>query len=321
MIGQRSKAAAFSLGDAVAADQPTGVIFDIKRYALHDGPGIRTTFFLKGCPLTCAWCANVEGIHSEKEVWLVPGHCIRCGTCVESCPESAAVLTDNAPMIDRSRCTRCAECVETCPTNTRAALGQPMSVAEVIKQLERDRLFFDESEGGVTFSGGEPLMQHAFLLACLQACHKRDIHTAVDTSGAAATEAILAIAEYADLFLYDLKLMDDERHRALVGVSNQLIHENLRQLVVGGKRVWVRVPLIPGINDDDENLDRLADFVLSLSPHPPVFLLPYHRIGSDKYDRLGRTYTLPNIEPPSKAHVETIAKRLSDQQLDVKIGG
>jgi len=203
-------------------------------------------------------------------------------------------------------------------------IGKSINLGALMTELARDRLFYDESGGGVTFSGGEPLMKGAnleFLLACLAACGEEGYHRAVDTSGYAPRETVLAVAERADLLLYDLKLMDDASHRHYVGVGNRLILENLEALSKRGSNVWVRVPLIPGVNDDEENLQATARFVASLAKPYPVHLLPYHKVGGDKYRRLGNRYALSHLEPPPKEHASAIAERMRELGLAVKIGG
>ena len=306
----------------VAADrEPRGVIFDLKRYALHDGPGIRTTVFLKGCPLTCPWCANAEGRSAAPEVQLNGERCIRCQACAAACPQGAVSVGDDGVAIDRAHCAQCGACATACPSEALRLVGESVSVDELVARVERDRLFFDESGGGVTFSGGEPLAQPEFLVHCLRACRQRELHTAIDTSGAAAAETLTAVAPHADLFLFDLKLLDTARHAALVGVPSELVLENLRWLVANGNSVWVRVPLIPGVNDDDENVAALADFVSALSPTPPVYLLPYHRIGQSKRRRLGQPDPIDAVSPPMDAQMTEIAARLSSTGLTVRIGG
>lgn len=311
----------FGTGTRMARNGHTGVIFNTQRYALHDGPGIRTTVFFKGCPLACDWCANPEGRNAAPDVFLTPGRCIRCGACVRVCPAAAVTLDAAGVTTDRTRCTRCGACVDACPAEARSRADETVTVDELMARVERDRVFFDTSGGGVTFSGGEPLAQAAFLERCLAACREREIHTAVDTSGAAAAETLDAVAALADLFLYDLKLMDDARHREHTGVSNVPILDNLRRLVADGHAVWIRVPLIPGLNDDPANLDALATFVGDLNPVPPVCLLPYHRLGGDKADRLGQPSTLASVRPPTAEAVAAAVERLSARGLNVKIGG
>jgi pyruvate formate lyase activating enzyme len=309
------------MGPWNADREVNGIVFDIKRYAIHDGPGIRTTVFFKGCPLRCAWCQNPESRAPAAQLSIVAGRCIRCGACLDVCPNAPGTAPDSAAPIDRGACRQCGACVEACPTGARSMAGRRLSVAQLIDEVERDRIFFDESKGGVTFSGGEPLFQADFLLACLAECKSRGLHTALDTCGYAPAETMLAAAAQTDLFLYDLKLMDDGRHVDLVGVSNKTILENLRTLDQRGARLWIRIPLIPEFNDDAENLQATAAFVKSLKGPPPVHLLPFHRVGRDKYSRFAIPYETEDTQPPTRAHVSRIAAQLAAQGLEVRIGG
>ena len=293
-----------------------GLIFDIKRYAIHDGPGIRTTVFFKGCPLKCEWCQNPESRDTAAQLAIVASRCIRCGACVNVCPNEG-----NPAAPDRLNCRRCGACAEACPSGARTLLGRRLSISELIEEVAKDELFFDESDGGVTFSGGEPLLQPDYLRECLNACRQRGYHTAIDTSGYAPAEVFGEIAELGDLFLYDLKLIDDHRHREFVGVSNELILANLRKLCERGAEVWIRIPIVPGINDDEDNLAATAELASSLKGHPPVHLLPYHRIGSDKYGRLGIPYSMEWIAPPTAVRMSEIAAQFSTMGLEVRIGG
>lgn len=298
-----------------------GIVFDITRYAIHDGPGIRSTVFFKGCPLSCPWCHNPESRAAMPELCLTPQRCVNCGACVQACPHGAIAPHEEVLNTDTGKCARCGTCVEACPSGARRMAGHEMSVAEVLAEVEKDRIFYDESHGGVTFSGGEPLMQADFLRACLEACRQRGYHTTLDTCGYARIETVLSVAATTNLVLYDLKLMDDARHRQYAGVSNAPILDNLRALDARGHALWIRVPLIPGINDDDDNLSATAAFVQSLRTRPPLHLLPYHRAGSDKYQRFGKRYTMAGTPPHTRERLAEIAGRLAALGLDVKVGG
>jgi len=298
-----------------------GIIFDIEKFSIHDGPGIRTTVFFKGCPLSCEWCHNPESQALERERWFWERRCIRCGACVEACTHGAISLSGDSVITDDARCVVCGDCAQVCQAEAREIVGRRVTVAEVMAEVEKDIVFYDESGGGVTFSGGEPLMQPDFLRALLYSCEEQEIHTAVDTSGLAAWKTLQSISEHVDLFLYDLKLMDDEKHRRFTGVSNDLILSNLRALTSQGSAITVRVPIIPGVNDDDENILRTGEFVASLPRVPSVSILPYHKAGADKYARLNKTYALPQTQSPSDERMAEIAALLQSIGLTVKVGG
>ncbi|MCL4394349.1 MAG: glycyl-radical enzyme activating protein [Chloroflexi bacterium] len=299
----------------------SGIVFDIQRFSIHDGPGIRTTVFLKGCPLSCWWCHNPESQSTRPELMFREHRCIRCGSCLTTCPEDAISKDGDAVLTDLTKCTVCGDCVQVCQTEAREIVGREMTVEQVMQEIEKDVAFYDESRGGVTFSGGEPLMQAPFLVALLRACREREIRSAVDTSGLASWKTLERVADLADLFLYDLKLIDETRHRNFTGVSNELILSNLRALARNGRSVAVRMPLIPGINDDEHNLEQLARFVLSLDHPPQVSLLPYHKAGADKYARLHKPYALGDTEPPTEERATELADRLQGYGLTVRIGG
>ena len=240
---------------------------------------------------------------------------------MEACTHGAISLSGDSVITDDARCVVCGDCVQVCQAEAREIIGRRATVAEVMAEVEKDIVFYDESGGGVTFSGGEPLMQADFLRALLQSCEEQEIHTAVDTSGLAAWKTLQSVSEHVDLFLYDLKLMDDEKHRRFTGVSNDLILSNLRALASQGSAITVRVPIIPGVNDDDENISRLGEFVASLSRVPPVSILPYHKAGADKYARLNKTYALLQTQSPSDERLTEITTLLQGFGLAIKVGG
>lgn len=278
-----------------------GVLFNIQSYSVQDGPGIRTTFFLKGCPLACAWCHNPEGISRRPEIIVVEARCIRCGECFSVCPRQDP-NQEKRPLSARpDACTVCGQCADACPTAARTVVGREFSPREVLERAKKDRLFYEESGGGVTFSGGEPLVQPAFLQQALRACRDEQIHTAVDTCGFAPEDVLLEVAKHTDLFLFDLKFINDKLHREYTGVSNALILENLATLGRVHEEIWVRVPLIPGVNDAPVELEQMAAFVSQIPAVRQVRLLPYHRIGLPKWQRLGRINSLAPLQPPSAA--------------------
>ena len=299
----------------------TGRIFNIQKYSIHDGPGIRTTVFLKGCPLGCIWCHNPESQSMKQEILFYARRCIGCGKCMEVC-KSGAIYTQAGTMhYDRDKCTSCGSCAAVCYPKAREVAGDVVDINYVMKQIEKDRIFYEESGGGVTFSGGEPLMQPEFLLELLKQCKEREIHTAVDTCGYANTDVLSSICRYTDLFLYDLKHINDDKHIQYTGVSNKLILENLKTLSEMGKRIFIRIPLIPGVNDESDNI-RLTSLVLKATPGiEQVNILPYHNIAVDKYNRLGRPNSLMEIAVPTEEAIEQIARKYMEYGIKVKIGG
>ena len=298
---------------------PTGLILNIMRFSLHDGPGIRTTLFLKGCPLRCWWCHNPESQSVQPEVIYYDDRCIRCGDCTRACQHGALHLNDRVVQ-NPDLCQHCGECASACATGARQLAGRWMSVPEVMAEVLKDQIFFDESGGGITVSGGEPLTQPAFVEALLAECRARRIRTALDTCGWADPAVLCKVNEYVDLFLYDLKLMDCERHRLFTGVKNDLILRNLRLLAEQGNAVIVRIPVIPEVNDDTGNIDALCDFLSPLSLRK-IDLLPYHRIGTDKYRRLHLCNQMEGVTPPNAEKMETMAARLRRAGFCVRIGG
>ncbi len=297
----------------------TGHVFRIERYAVHDGPGIRTTVFLKGCPLRCWWCHSPESQSALPELMYRPERCIRCFKCVDRCPEGAVSVVEGAPVVDEALCRWCGSCADVCAAGARARTGQLMSAAEVVGTVDRDTLFYDQSGGGVTFSGGEPFVQPDFLIEMLEACRRRRIHTAVDTCGMADRDRLLQAAELADLFLFDVKLLDDGLHRRFTGVSNARILDNLRALVDAHARVIVRLPLVPGVNDDPALIERTGRFLADLGLSR-VEVLPYHRAGTAKYPALGREYRLADTGVPT-GETDTAVRILAGFGLDAVAGG
>ncbi|MCD6304272.1 MAG: glycyl-radical enzyme activating protein [Planctomycetes bacterium] len=311
-------------GQSDPGAERSGIIFDIKRFAIHDGPGIRTTVFLKGCPLHCPWCHNPEGIGPEPEPWVRPRLCTGCGRCVEACPSGAISLLDGLAVTDRQRCRLCGRCVEVCPSGAREMVGRRASVEDVLAVVERDRVFYEQSGGGVTFSGGEPLAQPGFLGTLLAACRERDIHTAVDTTCMAPWETIESILPAADLLLCDIKHMDDAAHRRATGAGNGLILDNIRRIANAGARMIIRVPVIPGFNDDEQNIAAVGRFVSSLKGVRRVDVLPYNEGGRRKRLRLGRggEPAAPfEAQRPSAEHLAAVASMLAGMGLSVKEGG
>ena len=280
----------------------TGTIFDLKRYAINDGPGIRTAVFLKGCPLDCWWCHNPEGRSPHPQLMVRLNRCQRCGDCVQACPHSAIRLEEK-PVTDLALCHACGACTQVCVTGARELVGRVVSVPELLLEIERDVVFFDQSGGGVTLTGGEPLMQPRFAIELLRACQAHAIHTVLDTSGYAPWKVMAEAARHTNLFLYDLKLIDETRHRQYTGVSNRLILSNLQRLSAGGARVIVRIPLIPGVNDDSQNLQQTRRFLAGLPRLTDVEVLPYHDIAAAKYSALDLAYRLPDLPSPSAERV------------------
>jgi pyruvate formate lyase activating enzyme len=299
----------------------TGLVFNLQKYSLQDGPGIRTTIFLKGCPLCCAWCHNPESISPRRELVVIGQRCVACGECRDACAfgESAAGKGPLPPRQDQ--CTLCGACVDACPTGARQMLGREMTVAEVVDAALQDRIFYEDSGGGVTISGGEPLLQPRFLLALAQALRAAGISVALDTTGFGCTEHLLAAAGLSDLVLYDLKAFDEARHQELTGVSNRGILENLQALDQVHRNVWIRIPVVPGLNDDAEELKKIAALVARLHSVTLVNLLPFHRSGLHKYERLGWGHSLDGVEAPSAELMEQAAGAFRELNLPTKIGG
>jgi len=301
---------------------PQSLIFDIKRYAINDGPGIRVVVFFKGCNLHCAWCHNPESISHIAEKMYAPAKCIKCGTCVEICQENAISLTPEGIVTDTERCKLCGKCAEVCPTKAIEMSGKSMTVTEIMNIIEKERIFFDQSGGGVTFSGGEPLVHTKMLIELLDECGKRGIHRAVDTAGNVSTETILEVAKRTDLFLYDLKMMDSGLHKKWVNAGNEKILHNLTALSKANSNIIIRIPLIGAVNDTAENIELTAKFIAELEGvKKEVHLLPYHKIAQNKYSKLGKSGDFEYFEEPDKESLSRAILLFENYGLKASIGG
>ena len=302
----------------------TGWIWDIKKYAIHDGPGIRTNVFLKGCPLRCVWCCNPESQEFRTEIIVVPQNCARCGRCSDACPlQAIAEDADRKKRIDLSRCDLCGICVTACPNGALQLMGRRISVEDVLREVARDSAFYQRSGGGLTLTGGEPAAQPEFAAELLRRykIEERGRHAAVETCGFADWTALSRLLEYSDLVLFDIKHMDPKRHLELTGAENDLILRNARRIAESGRRLAIRFPLVPGINDDEDNVRKTVAFVRGLPGVEELDILPYHRMGEPKYARLGRVYGCPGIQTPAPEKIESLRAVVEEYGLRVKIGG
>ncbi len=290
----------------------TGLIFDIKRYAINDGPGIRITLFMKGCPLSCKWCHNPEGMSSKVQKMYHASKCIGAKECINICPKDALTLTPEGIRTNQVRCDLCGKCAEVCPTKAIEMSGTLYSVPEIVEIIKKETLLMDQSAGGVTFSGGEPLMHAKFLFELLDACGQLDIHRTVDTTGFANQNIIKEAAKRTDHFLYDLKIMDPIRHKEWTGVDNDIILKNLILLAEMNASITIRIPVVVGVNSDIQNIEATARFVSNLPGTPlTVQLLPYHDIAANKHHKLGNQYDSSEMSTPSSEDIIRIIEQFA----------
>ncbi|MEN8117725.1 MAG: glycyl-radical enzyme activating protein [Bacteroidota bacterium] len=298
------------------------LIFDIKRYAINDGPGIRITIFFKGCPLSCKWCHNPESQLSTVQKLYTSSKCIGAQECVKVCPNDALTLTSNGIVTDFEACDLCGICADVCPAKAIEMSGKEYEIDELLEIIEKERVHIEHSVGGVTFSGGEPLMHPQFLLEMLKACGNQNFHRTVDTSGFADTAVLLEVAKHTELFLYDLKLMNPEKHKKWTGVSNEIILKNLKVLADTGANINIRIPLIKNVNADKKSITEMAEFISGLPGEKPlVNILPYHNIAASKYNKLGSDYKEFNMAEPAEEEQNKAVSIFKEYGLEVEIGG
>lgn len=303
-------------------DDPGGVILNVQGYSIHDGPGIRTTVFFKGCPLRCLWCHNPESQRMLPELEFAAEKCLGCGRCVAACAHGAVSLVEGRAHTDRALCRGSAACVAACPNGARGIHGRRTSARQLFAEVSADAPFFERSGGGVTLSGGEPLAQPELARRLLELCRSAGLHTVLDTCGYARWETVRHVLEFVDLVLFDLKHMDPGEHARLTGVDNRQILTNARRIHRElSVPMHARIPVIPGCNDSTENIEATARFVADeLAPSVPVCLQPYHRYGASKYERLERRDELRHVEPPTEARMEEIRRAFEAHGLTAVVG-
>ena len=283
------------------------LVSNIQGYSIHDGPGIRTTVFLKGCGLACQWCSNPENISFKPELGYIANLCANCGACAEACSEHAITIEENYNHIDRKRCTCCGDCESICSHHALVLYGRSMSVEEVFDIVKRDQMFYVRSGGGITISGGEPLLHHQFVSLLFEKCHLEDIHTCIETSGYAPSPNLIEILPLSNYVLFDLKFLDAEKHKQYTGKLNTLIQENAKIVANSGVDFLFRMPLIPDVNNSLQNIYDTIDFLRSLGGLAKrIELMPYHRLGESKYRALGKEYILQNIKPMEIGQAEAV---------------
>jgi pyruvate formate lyase activating enzyme len=299
-----------------ARENVKGLISDIQKFSLHDGPGIRTLIFMKGCPIKCLWCSNPETQRHHEEITFLQNHCMGCGDCVSICP--VAAIDPGTFEINRDRCDNCGKCGDVCPANAKNRVGRWVTVDELIKKVESDRIFYRNSGGGVTVSGGEPSFQYGFVSRFLKACQEININTAIETCGYAKWEHVEAIVRFSDLVFFDIKHMDAGIHRELTGKSNTLILQNIVNTTAIAP-VTIRIPVIPGYNDSKENITETVNFVRRLKNITKIELLPYHSLGAVKYEGLGRIYPLGRDAIAGAGHLSGLKQMIDGFDCPIEI--
>ncbi|WP_319466365.1 glycyl-radical enzyme activating protein [uncultured Pseudodesulfovibrio sp.] len=293
-----------------------GNIYNIQRMSVHDGPGLRTTVFLKGCPLKCLWCSNPESQKTTPQMMYFENLCTGCGGCTEVCPNDAVTIQNGKSVWDIEKCTDCGKCADVCPSKAREMSGKEMTVEEVMKIVRKDALFYENSGGGVTFGGGEPTSGGQFFLDMAQAARDEGFHVTVDTCGYCPEERFDKTIELADLFLFDCKHMDPEQHKKLTGVDNTIILRNMRAALASGKEVHIRMPLMPDMNDSDENIAAMAAFFKEFG-RDEIEVMPCHAFGRSKYAALGWEYRMSGEYTPEQ--LEVVKQRFTDHGLKTVI--
>lgn len=296
------------------------LVFDIQKFCIHDGPGIRTNIFFKGCTLKCSWCANPESQSFEPELFVNKVKCIGCGNCVEACLNGTISEKDGQLIFDRTECVNCGKCVEVCHSDARKLYGEEYTIEEMITEADKDRPFYETSGGGVTFSGGEPALWPDHVREIAKHFSEEGISTAIETCGYAPWENYEKFIDYIDLVMFDVKIWDPEKHKEYCGASNELVFENLKKISKNNNTV-IRMPIVPGINDSEEEIRSIAEYIKSLDTIETIHILAYHNMATGKYDGLGKTYALPDVEPPTDEHMQSIKTVIEEYGFIVKIGG
>ena len=299
-----------------------GLVYDIQRFAIHDGPGIRTLVYMKGCPLKCLWCSSPQTQKFSTDLLYIKTNCKNSLRCVDVCPEKAITFSDKEEIeINKKLCNSCGQCVDACPNKALKLVGELRTVEELFQDVMKDSNFYRRSGGGVTIGGGEPTMQHKFVTALLKKCKETYVHTAMETCGYVKWEFLEEILEHIDLLYIDIKHMDSNIHKEITGVPNEIILENARK-ASEMRPIIIRIPLIPGLNDSEENLLKTGKFAAELGENLlRIDLLPYHKFGTGTYEQLGREYELKDIEPPSEEHMKKLKKLVESCGMKAQIGG